>query len=187
MKETNKIEIIEEIVTNIKNNELNRARSIIINDYPFEPFETNHRSYNVKQKMIQFKKDGFVDRYSGDRLLNPGVLKVISLCFPNEFPYHPHWKMSESHIAYWELTPTIDHIYPIAQGGEDNADNWATTSMMHNLIKNNWTLEQLQWKLYPAGDINVWDGLTNMFIEIVDASPNLLKDNYILTWYNVSK
>lgn len=187
MKEKNKIEIIEEIAVNIKYNKLDKAQGIILNDYPFKSFETYHRSYTVKQKMLQFVKDGFVDRYSGDKLLNPGILKVISLLFPNEFPYHPHWKMSESHIAYWELTPTIDHIHPIAQGGEDNPDNWATTSMMHNLIKNNWTLEQLQWKLYPVGNITEWDGLTNLFIEIVDGSPNLLKDNYILTWYNVSK
>ena len=187
MTEKNKIEIIEEIAVNIRYNKLNKARNIILNDYPFSPFVTYHRSYTVKQKMLQFKKDGFVDRYSGEKLLNPGILKVISLFFPEEFPYHPHWKMSESHGAYWELTPTIDHIFPIARGGEDTPDNWATTSMMHNLIKNNWTLEQLKWKLYPAGNFIEWDGLTNLFIEIVDTSPNLLKDNYILTWYNVSK
>ena len=40
--------------------------------------------------------------------------------------------MEECHSAYWELVPTIDHIIPIAIGGEDNLSNYATTSMLHN-------------------------------------------------------
>ena len=39
-----------------------------------------------------------------------------------------------------------------ALGGADSEENWATTSMLHNSIKNNWTLEQLNWKLYDAGN-----------------------------------
>ena len=34
----------------------------------------------------------------------------------------------ESATAYWEFVPTIDHIVPVALGGEDNTDNYATTS-----------------------------------------------------------
>ena len=72
--------------------------------------------------------------------------------------------MEECHSAYWELVPTIDHIIPIAIGGEDNPSNYATTSMLHNSVKSNWTLEQLNWKLYPTGDINEYDGLTGLFV-----------------------
>lgn len=36
--------------------------------------------------------------------------------------------MGECHNAYWEFVPTIDHIVPVALGGEDNTDNYATTS-----------------------------------------------------------
>lgn len=52
MKEKNKIEIIEEIAVNIKYNKLDKAQGIILNDYPFKSFETYHRSYTVKQKML---------------------------------------------------------------------------------------------------------------------------------------
>ncbi|MCI5620657.1 MAG: hypothetical protein MR355_03720 [Lachnospiraceae bacterium] len=40
------------------------------------------------------------------------------------------------------------------------------TSMLHNSIKNNWTLEQLNWKLHEAGDYKEWDGLTSLFVNI---------------------
>lgn len=76
--------------------------------------------------------------------------------FPDEFSYHPHWKVSESHFAYWELAPTIDHINPIAQGGCDKQENWIPISMMHNAVKSNWILEQLQWWLYPVGVMKDW-------------------------------
>ena len=76
--------------------------------------------------------------------------------------------MEECHSAYWELVPTIDHIIPIAIGGEDNLSNYATTSMLHNSVKSNWTLEQLNWKLYPAGDINEYDGLTDLFVKLTE-------------------
>lgn len=95
------------------------------------------------------RKKWIIDRNSGERLVNPGILKIVFFYFPNEFPYQQHWKMDACHIAYWELTPSIDRIKPIALVGDDSEENYATKSMMHNLIKNNWTLQQLQWSLHP--------------------------------------
>lgn len=145
------------------------------------------RNYSDRQKLKIFIRDGFIDRYSGDKLLNPGILKVFSIYFPKEFPYHRNWKMNETHIAYWELVPTINHINPIAIDGKDEDDNIITTSQLNNSIKSNWTLEQLKWKFYDAGDIKEWDGLTKTFIELVENDITLLSDNYIKKWYSISK
>ncbi|WP_434579223.1 hypothetical protein [Thermoanaerobacterium thermosaccharolyticum] len=134
-----------------------------------------------------FLRDGFIDRYTGDKVVIPGILKVLSVYFPKDFPYQSHWKMEETHIAYWELVPTIDHIIPIATNGEDIEENWVTTSMLHNSIKSNWTLEQIGWKLVAPGNLNEWDGLTNLFISIVENNNNLLEDNYIRKWYLLAK
>ena len=106
---------------------------------------------------------------------------------PDVFPYHAHWKMEECYNVYWELVLTVDHIYPVALGGEDLEENWATTSMLHISIKSNWTLEQSQWRLYGAGDYEEWDGLTALFVELVDADSSLLRDGYIKKWYKLSK
>ena len=182
-----KSKIIERIATMLLLNDKNAAREIICNDYPLKIFDVEKPSYTMKQKMEQFLKDGFIDRYTGERLLNPGILKVISSYFPDEFPFQSHWKMTQTHIAYWELVPTIDHIYPIARGGYDDESNWVTTSMKNNLIKSNYTIDEIHWELYPKGNIEVWDGLTSLFVEIVDNDKELLNDTYIKNWYNVSK
>ena len=178
--------VISNIATLLLGNNKMEAKNIINQEYPHTYYEIEKRTYTINQKMNQFVKDGFIDRYTGKKLLNPGILKIISHYFPNEFPYHSHWKMTETHIAYWELIPTIDHIYPIAKGGEDNENNWVTTSMKNNSIKSNYTIEDIHWELHPRGNISDWDGLTTIFLQLVESDKDLLKDPYIKSWYKVS-
>lgn len=181
-----KTEIIENIVRLLLNGQKDKAKALIRNEYPHNIYNVKKRSYTIAQKMEQFCRDGFIDRYTGHKLLNPGILKVITYYFPTEFPYQTHWKMTETHMAYWELTPTVDHIYPIARGGYDNPDNWATTSMKNNSIKSNWSLDEIHWQLHPPGSMEDWDGLTSVFLKIVDQNIELLNDEYIKTWYKAS-
>lgn len=182
-----KVDIIKCVANSLLLDKSDDARRLLKDEYGFFAYEVYHRNYTLSQKMKIFLEDGFIDRYTGERLVNPGILKVISKCCPEEFPYHPHSKMTESHIAYWELFPTVDHIVPIACGGKDEPSNWVTTSMLHNQIKSNWTLEQLHWKLYDRGNINEWDGLTKLFLSLVEKDKNLLKDDYIKRWFRASK
>ena len=58
--------------------------------------------------------------------------------------------------------------------------------MLHNSVKSNWTLEQLNWKLYPAGDINEYDGLTELFVRLTENDLELFDDSYIKRWYKLS-
>ena len=149
--EKDKSLVISDIANMLLEENETTAKEIIRNEYPHTYFEIEKRTYTMVQKMNQFICDGFIDRYTGKKLLNPGILKIISHYFPNEFPYHPHWKMTETHIAYWELIPTLDHIYPIAKGGQDDEKNWVTTSMKNNSIKSNYTIDEIHWNLYPKG------------------------------------
>jgi hypothetical protein len=181
-----KIDVLEAASIALLDGNTDAARKSIQTGYPFQMLEASKRTYTDKQKMEQFKKDGFIDRYSGQKLVNPGILKVLSYYLPEDFPYHPHWKMEACHNAYWEFVPTVDHIYPVALGGADSEENWATTSMLHNSIKSNWTLAQLQWKLYDAGRFEDWDGLTGLFVKLVEQNDELLKDSYIRRWYKIS-
>jgi hypothetical protein len=112
---------------------------------------------------------------------------VLSKELPEDFPYQLHWKMSECHIAYWQLFPSVDHILPIARGGDNNEDNLVCTSMLRNLAKSNFTLEELGWTTYPKGNINEWDGMTKWFIEYVDKNKYLLETKYIKDWYITAK
>jgi len=104
-----------------------------------------------------------------------------------EFPYHKHWKMADTHIAWWELIPTIDHIEPIARGGLDNEENWVCTSQLRNSAKSNWTLEELGWKKHNKGDPKKWDGLIGWFMEYMENAPKKIKDDpYIKKWYKAA-
>ena len=58
--------------------------------------------------------------------------------------------------------------------------------MLHNSIKSNWTLEQLNWKLHDAGHYDKYDGLTGLFIKLVETDNELFDDFYIKRWYQLS-
>ena len=88
-----KVQAVESAAKAILGSNLEIAKEIINTDYPFNKLVSTERKYTDKQKMIQFVRDGFIDRYSGQKLLNPGILKVLSYYMPEEFPYHAHWKM----------------------------------------------------------------------------------------------
>ena len=167
--------------------EYGSAEKTIQECYPFVPIKNSGRHYSVKQMITQFFADGFVDRYSGKRLVNPGLLRILSLKLPEAFPYQSHWKTDACHIAYWDYQPTVDHIVPVSLGGADTPDNWATTSMMNNSAKGNFSLEQLGWTLKKKGDINQWDGLSKEFVALVEKDSSFLRIGRIKDYYIATK
>lgn len=171
----------------LRNDDCDTAEKVLNANYPFIPIKSEGRNYTIKQMIAQFFRDGFIDRYSGKRLVNPGLLRIISALLPNAFPYHPHWKTDECHIAYWDYQPTVDHIYPVSLGGKDAPENWATTSMVNNSAKSNFTLEQLGWTLKDKGNIRDWDGLSKMFVDIVEQNPHLLTIGRVKDYYRATK
>ena len=182
-----KAEIINEICKALTNGEKEKARDVILGKYPFTPFLLGKRNYSEYKKTKVFIRDGFIDRYTGNRLIFPPVLKLISNELPEEFPYHKNGKMDRCHFAHWELYPSIDHINPIARGGPDSEDNWVTTSMIRNSAKSNWTIEELEWEIHPPGNFEDWDGLLQWFFDFVNIKPNILEDSSIKKWHNPAK
>ena len=163
------------------------AEALLRAELPFEAPTNAGRNYSTATKLSVYFRDGFIDRYSGEKLLNPGYLRVLSKLFPEAFPFHTNWKMGQCHMAFWQYTPTVDHLIPVARGGADEAANWVTTNMLHNAAKSNWLLEELNWKLYPSGEWRDWCGLSEEFVRIVQLNPQLLDDSYIRQWYSATK
>jgi hypothetical protein len=153
-------------------------------DYPFVPLETTVRKYSIPDITRLLFRDGFIDRYTGDKLVFPAALRLLSALLPNQFPYHPHWKIDATHPMYWELSPTVDHVVPVAGGGLDNETNWMSVSMLTNGRKSKWTLEDLGWSIVQAGDIKAWDGLAWWFITYVTQHQAILEEHkYLKPWY----
>jgi len=174
--------LIKEICTLLINDKKQEGIDLAKSKYPFEQRNINGRNYTKTQMCKIFLRDGFIDRYSGERLLFPGLIKILTIEFPQIFKYHKHWKTSETHMIYWELFPTIDHIIPVARGGEDNEDNWVTTSMVRNSAKANWTLEEIGWSLKRPGKLKNWDGLIKYFIDLTYKNSEYEIDNYVRSW-----
>ena len=145
------------------------------------------RNYSNVESTRLFIRDGFVDRYSGDRLVYPGVLRLISHMFPAEFPYHPNWKIGVGHSWYWDLFPTVDHVLAVTRGGEDGEANWVTTSMMRNLIKSNRTLEELDWTLHSPGRFDEWDGLLLWYVRFIDEHDDARRVSFLGKWYRAAR
>jgi hypothetical protein len=61
------------------------ASRIARRDYPFVPIDAAKRRFTEIQSTKLFVRDGFVDRYSGSRLVFPGTLRLLSKLLPREF------------------------------------------------------------------------------------------------------
>lgn len=179
--------ILRAVCDALLNQRSDDAQALITSKYPFSGNPAQARQYSETVKTHLFLRDGFIDRYTGKKLVFIGMLRLISFLLPDVFPYHPNWKMDRCHTAYWELAPTLDHVVPIARGGLDQPENWITTSMLSNARKANWALEELGWTLLPPGKLAEWDGLTTCFMQLVETDPSLRQEKFIRAYYNTVK
>jgi hypothetical protein len=184
---SDKCGVLARVCEAIIGNRVKEASATLLNEYPFAPVAKVGRRYSEVQYIQTFIRDGFIDRYSGDRVVFPGTLRLLSLVLPKEFPFHPNWKTDACHFAFWDLCPTIDHLFPVSRGGSDTADNWVTTTQLWNSKKGNFTLEELGWQLAPEGNISEWDGLMGWFLRYIEAQPELLSNGYLRRWASAAK
>ena len=121
-------EVLRDVCAALRGGDSGSARETLRSLYPFVRVEQIVRRFSERQSMDLFMRDGFIDRYTGNRLINPGVLRLLHVVLGDDFPAHPNWKASETHIAFWELFPTVDHLVPVSRGGPDDKSNWVTAS-----------------------------------------------------------
>jgi hypothetical protein len=181
------IQTIKQACRLLSNNQVKEAALHIKEHYPFKPLIKSKRNYSARQMTAIFIRDGFIDRYKGQQLVFPPALRLISHYIPETFPYHKNGKMSVGHIAYWELFPTIDHVFPVTREGMDEESNWVCCSMLTNSIKSNWTLNELGWQLLQPGNNTNWDGMLQWYIDQVEENNAFLSNNYFRTWYHAAK
>jgi hypothetical protein len=177
-----KAAILTEVCAALSANDPYDAAAILQQRYPFVPIEKIERRYSIPQMIATFARDGFICRYSGMRLVCGAALRLISKRIPDQFPFHRNGRFNACHMAYWDLLPTIDHIHPVSRGGADEGHNWATTSMVRNAAKANFTLDELGWELCPPGDINAWDGLLGWFVNQATSDQTIREDPYMRQW-----
>lgn len=101
--------------------------------YPSQRASTPRSTWPRARLLRVFQRDRFADRYSGEALVVPGTLRALAVLVPKQFPYQRNWKQAETHPAFRELSPAVDHVVPLALGGLDEESNAVTTSSPSNL------------------------------------------------------
>jgi len=180
-------EVLCSVCAIVASGDLGRARTQLARDYPLAQSSTRRSSWPLHRQLAVFVRDGFIDRYTGRRLVFPGALRALSVLMPQEFPFHPNWKQTDAQPAFWELSPTIDHVVPVARGGADDESNVVTTSMVRNAAKANWLLNELGWPPPQEVVSDRWDGLIGWFHAMYATSEQLKANQTLQRWYRASR
>ncbi len=201
-----KVDVMADSIARLYAGDVDGARAVINTEYPFDPnarsscklpkprnlpklpkSESSNKRESSPQRILHIAvRDGFIDRYTGRKLLYPAVMRTMNLLMPKEFPEHSNYLMSETHIAWWELFPSLDHLTPVARGGVDTDDNIVLCASTTNRDKHNWLLEELGWQLHARGDMNQWDGLLKVATALIAKRSELLDDDYIKQRHNAT-
>ena len=154
-----------------------------LEQFPWQRSNEKRKSFGKDKCLKIFRRDQYLDRYSGSRLVFPGALLALGILMPEQFPMHPTWKAGESHDIFWEYWPVVDHVYPVSRGGTNADENLVTTSGRNNTLKDNATLQELGWTLQPisTGETG-WDGMVGWFKQIIQATPALLNNVTLRRW-----
>lgn len=179
---------MEKLMHDLISGDLTKAAATAAEYFPFKPNARLKRTYTQREMLNIFLRDGFIDRYSGDRLYHPGFLRLLNILLPQQFPYDAHGHFERCHEIYWDLMPSLDHQTPLARGGADKKSNWITTSMRRNMAKGPWSLRELGWHLFPAGSLKDWDGASATFVFLVEKYIEMCKPHrYVMDWYKSTK
>jgi hypothetical protein len=157
------VKVIEMVADLVLKKRIKEAEHLINTEYKHDFIKYEARSMSADEKLKIYLRDGFIDRYTGRKLLFPNVLWILTSELGTSFPFHANWKMSECHIAYWELMPTCDHALPIARGGLDTPENILTTCQIMNSAKSNFLIEEVGFSVYPCGTLSEWDGMIGWY------------------------
>jgi hypothetical protein len=99
--------------------------------------------------------------------------------------------MDETHRAYWELWPMLDHVIPFARGGDSSDGNLVSTSPLTNARKAQFTPDEVGLTLIDLEDLTDWDGLLGWFMDYVASNPSILDARIpgasVKNWYRAAQ
>ena len=175
----------EALLGNVKKGEV-----LIAAEWPHVVRTRTKRRRSPRQRLDVFQADGFLCRYTGDRLFFPPYLTALSAIWPNTFPAHPNGKSDEAHDAYWSHFASVDHVDPISLGGSDSVDNCITTSMARNQVRSRYGITTLGWVIRAREPLADWDGGFSLFLKLMECRPELHSHNhwgkYLTRWHRIA-
>ncbi len=199
-------EIIMDACQALSDDGVDECRRIIQKNYPFDP---NARPREVKVrtgqprdikaeaiscwledhnlKMKVFSRDGFENRFTGEPLIFPAVLRLLSKEMPRDFPFQQYWRPESTHMAYYDLGACTTPLVPLSRGGKKDEANLITTTMPYILARSDQTVEEAGWRLTREGYVDEWDGMSTWYVDYVNDNQELRKINFFNLWFNAAR
>jgi hypothetical protein len=138
-------------------------------------------------QMRVFCRDGFINRFTGELLVFPAVLRLLSKEIPRDFPFQQYWRPDGTHIAYHDLGACTTVLVPLSRGGKKEEANLVTTTMPYVLARTDMTFEEAGWRLTWEGFVDEWDGMSTWYVEYVKDHEELRDVNFLNMWFNAAK
>lgn len=133
------------------------------------------RSPRAKDLAAIYDRDRYLCRYCGTKTVLTPVMHLLSKAFPEQFPFHPNWKTTETHPAYWALSATHDHVVPISRGGDSlDHSNIVTACWPCNTRKSGLLIEDIGFVLREPEE-SPWRGLADLYRPLWAASGRPLR------------
>jgi 5-methylcytosine-specific restriction endonuclease McrA len=156
-------EVLERTLRRVVDGDLDGGRAIL-EEIRFEPAPKRVERWPATSTIARvYVRDRYQCRYCGEKTILPPVMRLLARLYPQGFPMHPNWKADATHPAFVSRATTLDHLMPLAGGGDPVAeDNLVTACWGCNRRKGDLTLEELGWVLRDPAD-STWRGLTQFY------------------------
>ncbi len=167
--------------------DLEGARSVL-DEIRFEPvLKRVERWPSISVMARVYERDRYQCRYCGDKTILTPVMRLLARLFPDEFPMHPNWKATATHPAFVSRSTTLDHVTPLAGGGDPMVEtNLVTACWGCNRRKGDLTLRELGWNLRDPAD-PTWHGLTELYEPAWIAAGRPALSESEMTWMRATR
>lgn len=198
------------------------ARQVITRTYPWDPREpldvlpvigdprafrpagtagrgrASRTALGPEAELAIFRRDGFRDRYSGERLVFPGTLLALAVVLRDVIPYPdpPTARRDRSHQMMSELYPAVDRVIPASRperlraaglADPDDPANLVTTSRANHAAKAMALPAEIGWACRDRSEQDAWDGLSGWFAQMLARDATLRDDRThgpaIVAWH----
>jgi len=150
------------ILAPLSNDEAQAGR--VLDEIPFEPAMTTKEKWPATSVIARvYARDSYQCGYCGEKVVLLQLMRLISRLFPTKFPYQQNWKADSTHPAFISRGATLDHLVPIAGGGDPVSEaNLVTSCWGCNRRKGDSLLEEIGWELVSPTDPS-WQGLSEWY------------------------
>lgn len=156
-------DVLSDIIRAVLDDDASRAASAMA-EIAFSPMERRKERWPARSVIAGiYQRDRYQCRYCGERVILVPVMRLLARLYPVEFPYHQNWKADSTHPAFISRGATLDHVMPIAEGGDPvDPGNLVTACWGCNRRKGDLIVDELGWKLLDPFDPD-WRGLTEYY------------------------